>query len=649
MNLTRTFFSVLWLLSAVSTFGQNKTYYISTQGNDSTDGLSASTAWKSIDKVNSIVFQPGDKILFKGGETWHGQLFPKGSGVESNPITLTSYGEGRPVIDFDDAEGAGIRLTDQSHWRIHNMEVTSGSQPKVGIGRQGIVAISAKQDCADLKITNCYMHDIWGQLGGNTDYCGYNSAGILVKSLTHWGHPDMKRTRWKDVEVGNNTIQRMDKCGIIVLSCKTGMRVHHNYIEDTGGDGIFCGGCDYAFIEYNVAKRTCLRSGYPYIQGDDNWWPHTAAIWIQDAEGTIMQYNAVYDTHRQPGNGDGEAYDFDFNCIRCIAQYNYSENNGGFLLIMNRTFENIARYNISVNDQTHLVQMQCANTERNLIYNNVFYIDYGTVDLDFFCGNDNEKEKESLGAWFFNNIFYATGQSYFRTVYTSGEVIGRNFDETTQVPKGEMGKLFYHNCYFGPWKNGIPNDPEAIITDPMLVAPGTVSNGKLDNSPLKAYQLQSGSPMINAGIKPCNLGNRDFFGYMLKDGIPDIGVFEASNSGATADLKQIKAAETKYNDESNWALAKFIFPESLRIKEGDKNLTIATLIPLAKEFTGTITWQPAKGKSTKIDIAKEKSRQQFTLKVKGTKSDILNSKINVSLSKDGKTQTFSIPFAKEDK
>lgn len=560
MILKRTLLLSVIFASAVGAFGQNKTYYISANGNDSSDGLSASTAWKSIDKVNSVTFQPGDKILFRVGETWHGQLFPKGSGTAGNPITLSSYGgEGRPVIDFDEAEGAGIRLTDQSHWRITGMEVTSGARPKVGVGRQGIVALSYQQNCTDLKVTDCYMHDIWGQLGGKSEYSGYNSCGVLVKSVYHWGagRTDVKPTEWSDVEVANNTVKRMDKCGIIVLRCKTGMHVHHNYIEDTGGDGIFCGGCDYALIEYNVAKRTCLRTGYAYIQGDENWWPHTAAIWIQDATGTIMQYNAVYDTHRQPGNGDGEAYDFDFNCIRCIAQYNYSENNGGFLLIMNRTFENIARYNVSVNDQTHLVQMQCDNNERNLIYNNVFYIDYGTVDLDFFCGNNGEVEKSSLGAWFFNNIFYATGQSYFRTVYASGEVIGRTFDETTKVPKGEMGKLFYHNCYFGPWKNGLPNDPEAIVTDPMLVAPGTVSGGKLNMNPLKAYQLQPGSPMINAGILPANPGNQDFFGNPLEDGHPDIGVYEAPNSGAKPDFAAIKAAWAKYQAESDKALEKF--------------------------------------------------------------------------------------------
>lgn len=225
---------------------------------------------------------------------------------------------------------------------------------------------------------------------------------------------------------------------------------------------------------------------------------------------------------------------------------------------MNKTFENIARYNVSVNDQTHLVQMQCSNEERNLIYNNVFYIDYGTVDLDFFCGNNGEKDKSSLGACFFNNIFYATGQSFFRTVYTTGAVIGREFDETTDVPRGQLGKLFFHNCYYGPWKNGLPNDPEAIIADPMLESPGTVSNGNLEMSPLKAYQLKEGSTMINAGIRPVDMGNQDFFGNALEDGHPDIGIYEKPSSGDIPNINEMREMEQKYRKEFDKALIKFL-------------------------------------------------------------------------------------------
>ena len=45
---------------------QNTTYFVSPYGNDIASGLSIKDAWKSLDKVNSVTFLPGDKILIGG-------------------------------------------------------------------------------------------------------------------------------------------------------------------------------------------------------------------------------------------------------------------------------------------------------------------------------------------------------------------------------------------------------------------------------------------------------------------------------------------------------------------------------------------------------------------------------------------------------
>ena len=198
------------------------------------------------------------------------------------------------------------------------------------------------------------------------------------------------------------------------------------------------------------------------------------------------------------------------------------------MLIMNRTFENVTRYNISENDQTHLIQMHGDVNERNIFYNNVFYIDYGTVDLDFFLGDSATGDKNKIGATFINNIFYATGQSHFRTAYTAGPVLKRTFDEETKVPTGTPESFFYNNCYFGPWKDGIPDDPRKIVADPLFIAPGTGANGI---STLSGYMLREASPCINAGLFISMNGNRDFYGNPLNDGAPDVGVFEQNRSG----------------------------------------------------------------------------------------------------------------------
>ena len=76
------------------------TYYVDANGgNDGNGGTSSTYPWQSLDKVNSRSFSAGDRILFRAGETFRGDLVPKSSGTSSNPIVFGSYGSGdRPRI-----------------------------------------------------------------------------------------------------------------------------------------------------------------------------------------------------------------------------------------------------------------------------------------------------------------------------------------------------------------------------------------------------------------------------------------------------------------------------------------------------------------------------------------------------------------------
>lgn len=83
--------------SSLTTY--STTYYISNSGNDLNSGLSPYTAWRTLDRVNSITPLPGDKILFNRGDKWVGTIKINTSGTEDNPITFGSFGEGvAPVI-----------------------------------------------------------------------------------------------------------------------------------------------------------------------------------------------------------------------------------------------------------------------------------------------------------------------------------------------------------------------------------------------------------------------------------------------------------------------------------------------------------------------------------------------------------------------
>ena len=75
------------------------TFYIdSEKGGDTAEGTQETTAWKSLDKVNSATFIPGDRILFKRGGLWRGQLFPQ-SGSNGMRIVYGAYGTGeKPIL-----------------------------------------------------------------------------------------------------------------------------------------------------------------------------------------------------------------------------------------------------------------------------------------------------------------------------------------------------------------------------------------------------------------------------------------------------------------------------------------------------------------------------------------------------------------------
>ena len=70
-------------------------YYVSATGSDLADGLSQDTPWKTINKVNSIAFKPGDIVVFKRGDTFYGTLSIAGVRLPSQrKVTVGAYGIG---------------------------------------------------------------------------------------------------------------------------------------------------------------------------------------------------------------------------------------------------------------------------------------------------------------------------------------------------------------------------------------------------------------------------------------------------------------------------------------------------------------------------------------------------------------------------
>jgi hypothetical protein len=117
-------FTILYLL--LVSFNDAEVYYISSsEGNDDNDGFSIQTPIKSIDKLNTIIFNPGDSILFKSGDYWQGMFWLNGSGSSSHPIVVDVYGgDNRPIIDGFGYQASILIFNDQNI-KINSLELTN--------------------------------------------------------------------------------------------------------------------------------------------------------------------------------------------------------------------------------------------------------------------------------------------------------------------------------------------------------------------------------------------------------------------------------------------------------------------------------------------------------------------------------------------
>ncbi|MBI5382968.1 MAG: right-handed parallel beta-helix repeat-containing protein [Opitutae bacterium] len=500
MNLWRT---VWFLLGCVPGFAVS--YYVDPAGNDSRAGTSPEQAWKTLAKVSRTTFAPGDRILFKAGGVWSGQLRPRGSGREGACIALDCYGTGaRPVIHGGGIQGGAIALLNQEYWEIRNFEVTNRGATQdqyVGVKVQN----STGGPLRHLRISYCTVHDINGYASG---FYGTN-AGIAVVA-------DMNNSTWHDVVIENNEVYDLSRVGIFVgPSWQVGgspdwmkeprsqnIVIQNNAIWNLGGDGIINFVTSHVLIQHNVVYDTGLHS-HREATGPKNPTSYlnaaSAAIWNVISDDTIMQFNEVY---RCMAGLDGEAFDIDMGTDRTVVQYNYSHNNlGGFLLICESGSPLVdindvkVRYNISQTDGLtkgpfHIGQYGFPpGPDKAEIHNNTVYVPaYANKEVKMWRPYG---VKTIVGdAYIYNNIFYVLGKVTY---------------------PGFTGAKFDHNVFYGHHPENEPEDAHKLTSDPLLVRPGSGVYG-LDS--VDGYKLQAGSPALGSGVHAGRggLGARDYWG-----------------------------------------------------------------------------------------------------------------------------------------
>ena len=102
---------LLFVFLVVGSKAYSVTYYVdSLKGDDANPGTTPDSPWRSLAKVNSFKFAPGDILLLRRGSLWREQMNLPSSGSADAPIAIDAYGEGeRPLIN-------GADLVDAASW-----------------------------------------------------------------------------------------------------------------------------------------------------------------------------------------------------------------------------------------------------------------------------------------------------------------------------------------------------------------------------------------------------------------------------------------------------------------------------------------------------------------------------------------------------
>lgn len=489
-----------------SSAGQGDFYVDSAGGDDSQDGRTPESAWKSLGKVNEMTFSPGDRILLKTGSIWSGQLQPKGSGTADNPITLSSYGNGpKPILNGGGLAGGTVYLINQSHWVIQNLEVTNTAPERGNVFREGIFVENAGAGTIEgIRIADNYVHDVSGSFryaggdphafGGITVYAG--GAGT---------------DRFDGVVIEGNMVERVGRTGIVVWDqvwngagySSENVVIRQNYVKESDSDGILTFGVDGGLIEYNVVESAGIYSEPGEFNG-------TAAIWPTRGKNNVVQFNEAFNTYKP--EGDGQGFNLDIDTKDSIVQYNYSHDNaGGFILFVDATktpgtetgsTNNIVRYNISQNDAKHTFTFAGGVSAGTQIYNNTVYIG-ANANAKIIDHEWDDAGDVNAAYSFKNNLIYNLGSGGYNLPGTGG--------------------VFDSNLFYGNHPASEPADPNKVTANPLLVYQGGGTQGW---DSVQGYQLREGSPALAAGAVIPGNGSLDYWGNAVSPtAAPNIGAY----------------------------------------------------------------------------------------------------------------------------
>jgi hypothetical protein len=448
---------LLALVQAVLSPVRAADYHVDSQtGDDLRNGLTPATAWRTLNKVNTATYEPGDSVMFCRGSQWAGQLVVTAQGKEGRRILFRAYGRGsRPRIDTEGAFEDAVVLRNSQYVEVRDLELTNrgkDDQPRRG-------AHVVADNCGtltDIVLSGLFIHAIKGTQQKK------DNGGIIFRC-----RGERTPSRFDGLRIERNIIWRVDRSGIAAQSYhasrnrwfpSTNTVIRDNWVGDVGGDGIVPWATDGCLVEHNIVQGANERAG-----------TYNAGIWPWSSDNTLMRLNRASGVKTLL---DGQGFDSDYNSRNTVIEFNLShDNEGGFLLICTpgrrKAGENlgnlctVVRYNISRHDRARTFHVSAA--ENTLVHDNAIYIGPGH-DVQLLLLADWNGWARGLELR--KNLFHSEGLARY------GHEISRSKDGAYVIGPGwgpAQDVVFRDNRYVGRHEKPPEDNAVRARTAPMPI------------------------------------------------------------------------------------------------------------------------------------------------------------------------------------
>jgi hypothetical protein len=327
--------------ASCSVTDRRRTYYLDPAGSDDSDGLSPTSAWRSLDRMRGVVLAPGDKLLLRGGARFTGmlQLNHTDAGEAMAPVMIGSFGSGRAIIESQATPAIYVHNT--AGVEIRDLVITGNSAAYASSG--GIT---------------CY-----NDLSGGRVLDHLVIADVEVSGFKNGVEIGAANTGFRDVTISDSILHDNMEAGLAIygpsLRPNLPRYAHENVTVSSveayrnagdpsntvrnSGNGIVLGSVRTGRIEQSTAYENGWLCAAP--EGP-------AGIWTYDSTAVVIERNVAHN-NRTGGQADGDGFDLDQNTSDCVLQNNssYDNDGAGFMLyaVSAGTYNrnNIVRNNVS--------------------------------------------------------------------------------------------------------------------------------------------------------------------------------------------------------------------------------------------------------------------------------------------------------------